>query len=234
MPKLKPKKQKPNDTSDSEEEISNNEIFKKLEKLEKALDFMSDGFDEMRRENEDIRKLLKQQEKENRQLKQKVLNMEKTIELYEWEKIENNIIISGVEKQDRGEDTREITEKILKKLKIKEVEKYIQASYRNTRHESTITVKLSNKETKTEILKARKEIGKINTLDCGIKGKNNAIYINEQLTSKANKLLYYARQLKKENKIKYAWSREGKIYIKQHDSDEKLRIREEEDLNKLQ
>lgn len=73
----------------------------------------------------------------------------------------------------------------------------------------------------------------ISTVDCDLKGRNNAIYINEQLTIKANKIFYLARQLKKDKKIKYAWTRDGKVYIKQQESDEKIRITDEEELSKF-
>lgn len=234
MPKTKTKKTKPNDSSESEDEISNNDIFKKLEKMERAIEFMSNKFDELKKENEETRKLLKQQEKENKQLKHKIHDIEKTMEKLEWEKLENNIIINGVEKQEKEENTKEAVEKIIKKLKIREANISMKDCYRNDKQESQIIVKLNNKESKINILKARKEIGIIKTIDCGLKGKNNVIYINEQLTTRANKIFYYARQLKKENKIKYAWTRDGKIYIKHHESDEKVRICEEDDLNKFQ
>ena len=55
---------------------------------------------------------------------------------------------------------------------------------------------------------------------CRKKLKNSGIYINDHLTAVRSKVMYVARQLKKNRLINNAWSHDGRIIIK--DNDEKL------------
>lgn len=99
---------------------------------------------------------------------------------------------------------------------------------------SPIIVELKTEALKAVILQARKERGPIKIKECQLKGKNNSIYINEQLTMTLNKLSYEARTLKKENKIKYAWTRDGNIYIRKTDTSNKIKVTTLQDLQKLE
>lgn len=66
---------------------------------------------------------------------------------------------------------------------------------------SPIVVELKTEKSKEEVLKARKNLGRINAKDCHLKGKNNEIFINEQLTRMTSTIFYSAKELKKRKKL---------------------------------
>lgn len=218
-------------SSESEDEVTNNTIFKKLKDMEKSLEFMSEQFDKMQKENKEIRKMLKENSRENEQLKERVMDLEGVIEEIERAKINKNIIINGIEKQDREEKMEEIVNKVMTKLNIDTDNKIVKCYRKNKEQDrSPIIVELKDEKTKIEILQARKEAEKITDRECQLKGKNNIIYINEQLTNMMNRLFYSVRELKKNKKIAYAWARDGKIYARKTETSPKLRIRNKIDL----
>lgn len=111
----------------------------------------------------------------------------------------------------------------------------IQNCYRkNSNNENNpIIITLNNKQSKINILKARKEIGSLQTRECHIKGRNNDIFINEHLTTLIGKIFYATRQLKKEKKIRYTWIRDGNVYIRKTETSDKIKIKQLADIEKL-
>lgn len=221
-------------SSDSEDEITNKTIFQKLKDMEKSIEFMAAQFDRMQKENKEIKKLLKENNKENENLKERIIELETVIEGIERDKVKNNIIINGIEKQDKEENTEEIVHKILHKLNVKTDNKITKCYRKNDQDRSPIIVQLKEIKIKAEILQARKNAENLTTKDCQLKGRNNNIYINEQLTNMMSKLFYDARELKKNKKIAYAWIREGKVYVRKTETSPKIKIKSKADLLKLE
>lgn len=237
MTNTKTKKNKNNKSqlNEDDEEISNNVIYKKLREMEKSLEFMSAQFEQIRNENKEIKQIMKENEKENKELKERINTLETLMEQIEKENIKNNIIINGIDIQGKQENTTEVVNNILKKLNIIPEGKIEKCYRKNQQQEkSPIVVKLKNEETKIEILKTRKTIGEITTKDCLLKGKGSQIYINEQLTNKINNIFFHTRELKKNKKIAFAWTRDGNIYAKKTETSQKVKIKSMEDLQDLQ
>lgn len=221
--------------SSSEEEITNNEIYKMLGEMKKSMDYMSAKFDEIQEENKELKKCLKETEKENKNLKERVQNLEMIIDGAERDKIRRNIIINGIEKQDREENMVEIVRNVMRKINVDIESNIVKCHRKDTKKEnSPIVVELKTEKTKEEILKAKKNLGRINAKDCHLKGKNNEIFINEQLTKMMSTLFYSARELKKEKKIKYVWTRDGNIYVRKTDTSQKIKIKTITDLKKIE
>lgn len=222
-------------SSESEDEVSNNRIFKKLKEMEKSLEFMATQFDQVQKENKEIKKMLKENNKENEKLKGRITELELMMEEIQKEKVKNNIVINGVEKQGETENTKEIVTKIMKKINI-QIEDEMGKCYRKRENQdkSPIIIELKKNKTKETILKARKDVGLITTKDCQLKGRENNIFINEQLTNLASKLFYNVRELKKNKKIAYAWTREGNVYARKTETSKKVRIKSETDLSEIQ
>lgn len=196
---------------------------------------MAEKFDEMQRENGNLRKLLREGEAERVEMRERLERLESIVESIEVEKIENNVIITGVERQSGSEKARDVVMKIFKKV-LKDVreESVVKAYRMNDRREnSPLIVQLERKEQKVELLKARREMGSITTIECSLKGKTSHIYINEQLTPYTNDLFYKARGVKREKKYQHLWTRDGKIYIRKDDNSERIRIRNKPDLGRL-
>ena len=64
--------------------------------------------------------------------------------------------------------------------------------------------------------------------------RDNPIYINENLTSDQRNLFYQARQLKTTHKYKYAWTRDGQVYLRKNDDSASIHIPSETKLTELQ
>lgn len=132
--------------------------------MQKSLECLSAKFDEMQNENKELKEILKTQDKDNKMLKERLEALEKIVESQEREKIENNIVISGVDKIDQNENTKEVVTKILQQMSCNtSTIANIQNCYRkNSNNENNpIIITLNNKLSKINILKARKEIGSL-------------------------------------------------------------------------
>lgn len=218
-----------------EEEVSNKDILKEIKEMKKSLDFLNAQFEEVKEENKHLKQLLKINSKKNENLEERLRYVEQQLEKCNKEEILNNIVITGVEKQNKNEVLQDTAIKILKTLDSNINSNDIVTAYKKdeVKEKSVIIVKLRTNELKNTIIKARKNIGSITTKECNLKGNNNEIYINEQLTPLKNVLFYKARQLKKEHQYKYLWTRDGNIYIKKTDISNKIKINTHSDLEKI-
>lgn len=204
--------------------------------MRKSLNFISSKFDELQKENKEMRKSLNEEIKARKRLTERVEELEEVLESGERSTVRNNIVMSGIERQERRERTTEIVLKVLKAMNININESEIVNARRmdDNKESSPIIVELKTKDQQNEILKTRKTIGAISTVECSLKGKTSNIYINEQLTRRTSNLFFRARETKKDKLYKYLWTRENKIYIKKSETSNKIRIKSIEDLISLQ
>lgn len=221
-----------NVSGSGEEDVTNREILNQIKELKKSLEFMSNKFEEIRNENMELKKLVNENNIENQKLKERITRLEYIIEKEETEKIENNIAISGIDKQGKNENVKEIVNKVFQGMGINIKDEHITTICRKGNENGPIIVSLQTREIKEKILEKRKIIKSIDTNDCQLKGKKQ-IYINDQLTTYGNQLFYKARQLKKEGKVKYVWTRDGHIYVRKTDTTEKQKIKNETDIDKF-
>lgn len=227
---------KDQESSDSDDGCTRADIMKELKEMRKSLSFISTMFEEMRRENAELKKKVNEEIKQRKKLAERVGELEEALEGGERDKIKNNIVMSGIERQDRREKAREVVMKVIRAMKLNINEHEILNARRmdENRDNSPIVVEMKTREVQTEIIKARKTIGSITTTECELKGKNTNIYINEQLTRRMSGLFYKAREAKKEKQYKFLWTRENKIYMKKTETSTKIRIRNNDDLETLQ
>lgn len=234
-------KKKPNtrscittNSSDSEPESTRiEELTTTIKELQKSINFISAQLDDIRKENKELKKILKEDGREKEIMKERISHLEETMERNEREKIKNNIIITGVEKQENeGGRLADIVRSIAGSMNVKlETADLIACNRKEGRTDCPpIIVQLAHKELKQKILDARRTIGSIKTRECNIKGKNNEIYLNEQLTTQNTALFYQARLLRKEKQYRYVWTRDGNIYLKKADTTQKIKIKNIEDL----
>ena len=69
--------------------------------------------------------------------------------------------------------------------------------------------------------------------------KKDEVFVAEDLTDRRSKLLYEARNLRRENKIKYCWTRDGNVFIKPNtdqsgQEQDSVKIKSAHDLEKFQ
>lgn len=96
-----------------------------------------------------------------------------------------------------------------------------------------IVLRLTRRAVHQQILLGARTRRNITTADLEVAGAPRPIYINERLT-KENRLLFMkARSLCKQHDWKYAWTRDGKVLIRQADGKTAFRIRGDNDFNSV-
>lgn len=155
--------------------------------------------------------------------------------------LKNDIEISGLP-EHRGENIMQITGLIMKKIGITIDERDIVEAHRVGRvqpEEDTgkrprpIIVRFTRRAVHEQVLRSARTRRHISASDIGVVGATRPIFINERLT-KQNRLLFgLARSLCKQHKWKFAWTREGIIFLRESDGKPAFRIRCEQDFKKL-
>ena len=211
-----------------------NPIKKSLEvemkELKESVQFMSNSFDDHKTKIEKVMKELKQIKRKNMDLKTKLNELEKKINNQEQKEKQNNMIIVGVPKQNE-KDPKKTVKKIIRAMKIEVADEDVKEVFRiGKKEDAPILIKLSKQEMKTEILKTIKKIKGIKTNKCGLEGRNNNLFFNEDLTNYNQNLFKTAREFKKTHKLKSVYTMYGKIYLRKNDTDAPVRISSKDDL----
>lgn len=221
-----------------------------IKDIQKSINFISEKYDIIYEENKNFLKTLmeisKNQEelkKENISLKKHVENLQKEITNIEQKNdvksqisIKNNIEIKGVPENPNIDD-KEITKKILKQIGINtEKEDIIEIKRTESKNENIIKIKLKNEDIKKKILEKSKQYfrnnGKLTTYELNLKGNQNIIYVNEELTPKTKYLFGKTKELKK-NSFKFIWIKNGKIFVRKNEEERIIHINTEETLKQL-
>ena len=93
----------------------------------------------------------------------------------------------------------------------------------NAKQNGDILLTLTTYKKKLEIVRAKKKL----------KDLNEQIYINESLTQKQGELFAAARSLVKKKSLKAAWTRDGKVYVRQKEDSPPVFIAKKDELNEL-
>lgn len=237
--KQKTRSAKSHNSSDSEPELGKlEELTQTIRELTRSVEFMANVLEDMKTEIKELRRSSREEAKERETMKERIRQLEEAVDRNERERIKNNIIITGIDKQEgRGgeEKTSDVVESVLKGMHVK-IEKgdIISCKRKEGRHDhSPIAVELSSKDAKEKILIARRKVRSIKTDECGLKGDVREIYINEQLTALKTNLFYQARQIKKDKKYKFVWTREGNVYMRKMEDEKKIHIKNVDDLERI-
>lgn len=95
-----------------------------------------------------------------------------------------------------------------------------------------IAVKLARRALRDALLKAARVRRTPDTQGIGLSGDPHRFYINERLTRENRRLFYMARETAKDQKWKYVWTRDGRIYVRKGQDEARHQIRCEADLEK--
>lgn len=203
---------------------------KELGELKRSVQHMSDCFDEQKTSVEKVMSEIKLLREENTKLKQRVEVLEEKINYQEQKERDNNVVVSGIPKQDHFDSAKKIMEQVFQTMQIQNVN--IVDSYRLGKSENApILVKLDDQDLKVRILKKSRELkGGFNVRGCGLNGSNNSIYINEDLTQQNQILLKKTRDFKRAKGHHSVYTRNGKIYLRLTGLEPAVRIRCENDL----
>lgn len=166
--------------------------------------------------------------KEHRELKMEVALLRSSNEEIKQHQLKNFIDIMGVPIRE-GESLRLIVVNIAKVIKVDINGGDILNCYRQGNQASqggtnpgfypVIVVEFVDEQTKSDILRGLKELRRplvANEIGLGIKESTN-IFVNEKLTPYLRKVFLEARKAKKDNLIKYVWTKFGKVFGRVND-----------------
>lgn len=203
---------------------------KEINEVKESIGFMSDCFEKQKEELMKTLKVIKELQEENKALKNKVSELENRLNYKEqWER-ENNLIISGVPKQNQT--TAEIVKKIMNTLGLQNSQSILETKRISKKEDGPILVKFADKNKKLEVYKRRKEVKKVKCSDCQLEG-DRQIYFNDDLIPNIQTLFKKTRDAKKERGFKSAFCVSGKIFVVVKDSDSPQLIKNEEQLTNL-
>lgn len=223
-----------------------NEIKNSNKETERAFNLSYESLNEKLDENNDLIKkqsesldeyvkIVEQLRSENLILKKKIKDLEEKVEDSEQYSRSNCLEIQGVPFK-RDENVIEVVQNVGKAIGMELVPSMIDACHRlgrgNDDRPPGIIVKMVRRLDKEDVLKKRREKGKLSTLHMGL-AIDSPIYINESLSPARRKLLAAARRFKAENHFKYIWHKNGKIFLRKDDGEPVLPINCEADLGKL-
>lgn len=167
-------------------------------------------------------------EKENSILKSSVCELQsEVLELQQYSR-RTNIEISGIPESDQ-EDLSLILSAL---FETDEVNKHVTAIHRvptakKDRHKN-IVVQFNTKKTRDHYLSSYKKSNK-NASDLNRQFDKTPIYVNEHLAPKLKRLLFLAKSFKRDHNFKFAWVKDGKVFVKQKEDSRAFRIRSEDD-----
>ncbi|KAL0894351.1 hypothetical protein ABMA27_012977 [Loxostege sticticalis] len=197
-------------------------------------------------QNEDLKKRLEQMEAESRKDKEHIGVLEQRIEDLQREGRKANLEIKNVPKLT--DETRQtligMVTKLSETVGYKLNEGHITDIYRvkgkkGATADTPIVVETSSAIIKTELLtrcKAynRRTKEKLCAKHLGLKkNEDTPIFVSEQLTAKAARLFFLARELVKNNTYKYCWTAYGRIYLRENDTSPVITVRAEAQISSL-
>lgn len=215
--------QHPPETNANDTEVSetvNTEVSETANLIMKLEKNMNSRFDSLDKEILTLKdNVIKNLQMENERLRKKVDDLENKIETIERDhnSLEqygrrNNIEIAGIpDSVLDGDLEKEVTE-IMKKINVDISENDIEACHRmgySKNNSKKTIVRFINRKYAKKALINRKNLRSITS--------HKNIFINENLTTKNNKIAYLSRKLKRSGHLEKAYTKDGTVHISSPD-----------------
>lgn len=211
------------------------EIKMQLKEFEKSLNFTSEKIDDVLEKMDQMQERQILLERDNAILKDKVKTMGKALEELEQYTRNRNIQIDGILKtkdENLEQMVKEIGSKMNVEIKEGEIDVVHRIQTRSNKQPEPIIVQFTTRRKRDEIIiKAREN--RMNSTELNMPGPKRDVYINEHLTQQRKKLLYEAKQKKKELNYKYVWTRGGKVFMRKTDNSNVITLHSIEDLDNV-
>lgn len=200
--------------------------------IQQSMQFLSDSFDDIQRENISMKKRLMEQEELNAHTGEKVRILEDRIVALEQEKRERNLIVTNIPVEEE-KNTNEVVVNLMEFMGLSAEVGEFSAKRLSKKEAAPILVELRNSQTRNLLIQKRREKGILRASDLGCSG-DNIVYLNEDLPKSKQELFAKVRKtFKVDRKFKYVWIKNGKIYVKKTEFSKAALIRSEEDFSKV-
>lgn len=176
---------------------------------------------------------IQKHEKENKKMCTEITNLQAIVNGLEQDKLECDVIIQGIpEHEDDTVDILQILHYFFNTMGCSLGQTDILSAYRigkNQRNGRNILVKFRSVNTKKIVMEKKKKLNihramfSTNNVEWG--NEQQGIFINDNLTAENATIYFHARKLKQIKKMKYVWTKMGKIYVKKDDGDRAIQVK---------
>lgn len=224
-----------------------------LVEFHNSLKFFNETFDELRKENSDLKKAqsaisteLKVVKNENTSLKHDLTSCKSRIKHLEeesarqqqWTRLQN-VELVGIP-ENKQEDATEVARKLFENIGVHIAPEDVEFAHRiqprrptSAKRGRAIIVRLKQRATKDQVVAAARKRRTITAKDIGLGDESNLIYVNEHLTRENKNLLASCKLKAKESAYKYIWTKNCRIFIRKNDTSPPILISSTADLEKI-
>lgn len=191
-----------------------------------------DGVNELRNEMKELLKELQAVKKQNEELAAENRHLSEKIDQLEQYQRSNNLEIKGV--PDEG-DACDVVKRIAAFLGEPISDEDIDICHRVPTArplEKNIVVRFIQRSKRDKLLTTGRK-KRVTTKDLDYGGSSAPVFVNEHLTSSNKKLLGAAVAKKKQEGWKFVWTAGGKIYARQNEDTDAIRIARLSDIDRI-
>lgn len=216
----------------------NTSIQKSNQDIESSVQFMSDQLKALETKIDNL-------EREKKNVDIKLSALESRIEIAEQNMLKYNIEVRNIPKKkgETREDLQVIFNKICKTLQIDLLQSDVRDIHRlPSKYESktsAISIELQNMSSKAKLLASAKSYNlkhtgnPLNSAHLGFEGAKYNIFVCEQLTGKAKRLLFLAKDVARTEGYNFCWTSNGTIFLRKNAGDKYIVVKSEDQLNLL-
>lgn len=212
----------------------------KLDKVESALDFLSNNVDKANKLLEEVKKdyveIRKQNDGlilENKQLKTSMSDLKDKVRVLEQYSRRTNLEISGLP-ETRNENTFALLRDVGNAIGEEIHENEVMAAHRvpsfNKKRPGAVVVQFLYRPQRDQWLSSFRRKKTLTANEVNSAFPNERVYINEHLSPENKQFLAEVKKKCREMNIKYVWTREGKFYVKRNDNQRTHKINKLEEL----
>lgn len=205
--------------------------------LSSSIEFISAQYDTIKIKMEHYEEERRKDQTYIQTLKQKIETLERNTRNTSIE-VRNVLRTNRETKSDLFTIINNLTDILQVPIKPNEI-RNIYRGYAKSEGKNPIVVDLTTTSLKEQLIEAIKSYKKrnkgqnITTSDLKINGPIRQIYISDYLSPTLKRLHYLARDFASSNDYKFCWSTSSAIYLRKKEGDPAIKVRNEEDLNKL-
>lgn len=212
-----------------------------FEELKTSIQFVSDKYDDLKFQTEEIRNRVTALESSSKSSQNKdylLTELENRLEILELNSRQCNLEVVNVPEK-RNENLIAILENIAAAVKqpitkhdVVSIHRVPQLNPKSGRPKNII-IRFSSRILRDNFLAAARTTKNITTDQLQIKGTSQRVYFNEHLTLKKKTLFREVREAAQKNGFKYTWIKHGSILARASDSSPVIVIRTKEDVCKI-
>lgn len=219
---------------------SNKTILQKVTEMEKALEFLSSKYDELKikyelviQENVQIKKANNDIIIQNNTVKGDIQQLQQTLNNIKQENMKKNIVLFGAPSVANPHSLNVIFQKLLDHLNINREEVELEDIYQMKTNEpqAPIFIKFKHYKTKIDFMQANKNMRTFAN-NIGFDNNNNKIILADQLTENNRNLLKEAKSLRNHG-FKHIWVKNGNVLVRKSDNSEVIIVKTLNDIRNL-